>query len=180
MLSDGALANWSKAMGYLKVAATLSMIGAMSLSTYQPALAAPLTPLSSAIRPAADQDDQNNIVQVRYGWHGGWGWGVGAGLLAGALIGAAIAAPAYGAYYPYGSGFGYSYPYSYGYGGYYPGGYGPYAYAPHAYRPYAYRSYAYRPYVRPFAGYGWRHSYGWQRPHAWRHSYGMYRVHRYR
>jgi hypothetical protein len=87
-------------MGYLRLAATLSVIGVMSASTYQPALAAPLTPLSSAARPAAEQND---MVQVRYGW--GWGgWGVGAGLLAGALIGAAIAAPAYGASYPYGRG----------------------------------------------------------------------------
>jgi hypothetical protein len=91
-----------------KLVAALTVAGAMSLGSYAPAHAAPVTPLSAAAKPIG-QD--SGAVQVRWGgWHGGgwghggWGGGVGAGALAaGALIGATIAAPsAYGGYYPYG------------------------------------------------------------------------------
>ncbi len=113
-----------------KIPAALLVIGAMSLGA--PAIAAPVTPLSAAAKPMAQESD---VVQVRFGgWHGGWGgWhggrGFAAGALAGALIGTAIAGPYYGGgYYPYyGGDYGYSalpygYPaYSYGYApGYYP------------------------------------------------------------
>jgi hypothetical protein len=69
-----------------KTAAVLSMVGALSLASYGSANAAPLTPLSAAAKPTAQE---TGAVQVRWG---GWGWGVGAGVLAGALIGAATAA----------------------------------------------------------------------------------------
>jgi hypothetical protein len=155
-------------MSTIKIAAALSLVGAMSLTSIAPANSAPVTPLSIAAKPG------DQIEQVRWGgWHGGWGhgwrgggwrgggwgWGVGA-LAAGALIGGALAAataPYYGGYYdPYAygygypsyaySGYGYGYP-SYAYSGYYPA----YSY----YRPYrAYRplgAYAsYRPFVRPY------------------------------
>jgi hypothetical protein len=174
--------EWRETMANAKTAAVLSMVGALSLASYGSANAAPLTPLSAAAKPTAQE---TGAVKVRWG---GWGWGVGAGVLAGALIGAAITAPyAYGGYYPY-YGYGYGYPsYSYGYGGYYPGyayaGYYPrYAYGgyyprysyyrPH-YRFYAYRSY-YRPYAynRPFYRY---RSYAWHRPYyRHRYAYGRY------
>jgi hypothetical protein len=90
-------------MSKLKIPAALLVIGAMSLGV--PAIAAPVTSLSAAAKPTAQESD---VVQVRFGrWHGGWGgWHAGrgfpAGALAGALIGAAIAAPYYGGgYYPY-------------------------------------------------------------------------------
>ena len=139
-----------------RIAAALSIIGSLTVAAYQPAHAAPVTPLS-AVAKARD----NGTVQVRYGWGGGWrggwggggwgprGWGFGAGALAaGAIIGAAAAAPYYGGgygggYYPY-----YDEPAGYGYGGYGYGGYDQgYAYV----RPYP-RPYYYRPY-NPY--YGW-------------------------
>ncbi len=107
-----------------RIAAALSIIGSLTVAAYQPAHAAPVTPLS-AVAKARD----NGTVQVRYGWGGGWrggwggggwgprGWGFGAGALAaGAIIGAAAAAPYYGGgygggYYPY-----YDEPAGYGYG----------------------------------------------------------------
>jgi hypothetical protein len=98
-----------------KIPAALLVIGAMSLGA--PAIAAPVTPLSAAVKPMAQEGD---LVQVRFGgWHGGgWhggGWrggpGFAAGALAGALIGGAVAAPYYygGGYYPYRA-YGYGYP----------------------------------------------------------------------
>jgi hypothetical protein len=165
------ISDWEEIMRTARIAAALSIAGAMSLGSYQTANAAPLTPLSAAAKPALAD---SNTVQVRFGgwgggWHGGWGrgwgggwgrgwgggwggwgWGIGA-LAAGALIGAAIASPVYAAPYyyggyPYG---GYGYPY-YGYGGYYP--------------TYAY----YQP--------RWRRSYAWY-PHRWHrwHGYGWHR-----
>lgn len=146
-----------------RFAAALSLAGAISLASL-PVQAAPLTALSAAAKPAA-QD--SNAVQVRWGgWHGGWGgwhgggfgFGIGA-LAAGALIGAAIASPYYGAY-PYDGGYpayGYGDPYGYSYG-----------YTTTYYPAYGY----YRPYRHFYAGY---HPY-------WRHSYAMYgaRVHHFR
>src|SRR5580693_9458870 len=89
-------------MSKLKIPAMLLVIGTMSLGV--PAIAAPVTSLSAAAKPMAQESD---LVQVRFGgWHGGsGGWhggrGFPAGALAGALIGAAIAAPYYsGGYYP--------------------------------------------------------------------------------
>ena len=133
-------------MSTMKIAAALSLVGAMSVTSIAPANSAPLTPLSISAKPS-DQTEQ-----VRFGgWHGGWGggwhgggWGVGLGALAaGALIGGALAAAPYsgGHYgaYPYAYNYGYAYP-SYAYSGYYPA----YSY----YRPY--RAY-YRPY-RAYAG----------------------------
>jgi hypothetical protein len=139
-----------------RFAAALSLAGAISLASL-PVQAAPLTALSAAAKPVA-QD--SNAIQVRWGgWHGGWGgwhgggWGFGIGALAaGALIGAAIASPYYGAY-PY---YGYGYPYGY-----------PYGYATTYYPTYSYS------YYRPY-----RHVYVVHRP-FWRHSYAMYRVHPY-
>jgi hypothetical protein len=158
-------------MRTLKLVAALSIAGAMSLASYVPVQAAPITPLSAAAKPNAE--DGGSIVQVRWGgWHGGWGhgwhgggwgWGVGA-LAAGALIGAAIASPYYyGGYYPY---YDYGYPY-YGYG--YPYGYST------AYYP----SYSYG-YYRPIRRYYFGHRYYVGHRPYWRHSYGMYRVHHYR
>jgi hypothetical protein len=93
-------------MSKLGIAAALLVTGAMSLGA--PASAAPVTSLSAAANPVAQQSD---LVQVRYGgwhgggggWHGGWhGGGFPAAALAGALIGGAIAAPYYGGgYNPY-------------------------------------------------------------------------------
>jgi hypothetical protein len=137
-------------MSVPKIAAALSLVGALSLASYEPAQSAPLTGLSLAAKPDAQQ---GSTVQVRYGgWGGGWrggGWGGGWrgggwgwGLAAGAVVGAAIASPYYyGGYYPYsGYGYGYGYPY-YGnpYYGYAAGNYPAYGY----YRPY-WRHYAYR------------------------------------
>ena len=145
-----------------RFATALSLAGAISLASL-PVQAAPLTALSAAAKPVA-QD--SNTIQVRWGgwhggwggWHGGWGFGVGA-LAAGALIGAAIASPYYSPYPYYGGypayGYGYGYPYGYSYG-----------YTTTYYPAYSY----YRPY---------RHYYVGHRPH-WRHSYGMYRVRHYR
>ena len=88
-------------MSTIKIAAALSLVGAMSLTSIAPVNSAPITPLSIAAKPG------DQIEQVRWGgWHGGWrgggwGWGVGA-LAAGALIGGAVAAataPYYGGYY---------------------------------------------------------------------------------
>src|SRR5450755_341541 len=90
--------------GRLNISAALLVIGAMSLGAS--ATAAPLTSLSAAANPVAQERD---LVQVRFGgwhggrggWHGGWGFPAGA-LAAGALIGGAIAAPYYGGgYSPY-------------------------------------------------------------------------------
>lgn len=122
-------------MSRLHIPAALLVMGAMSLAA--PAIAAPVTSLSAAARPTAQQRD---LVQVRYGgggWHGGGGgWHGGRGFpaaaFAGALIGGAIAAPYYGGgYYPsYDADYGYGYPAPYygdpapyyGYGPrYYPG-----------------------------------------------------------
>jgi hypothetical protein len=127
-----------------RIAAALSIVGSLSVAAYEPAQAAPNTPLS-AMAKAHD----NGAVQVRYGWGGGWrgwgprGWGWGAGALAtGALVGAAVATPYYygsdygGGYYPY---YEAPAPYPYDayavYGGYYPayGYYRPYAPAPYYY-----------------------------------------------
>jgi|SRR5580692_656461 hypothetical protein len=120
-------------MSKLKIPAMLLVIGTMSLGV--PAIAAPVTSLSAAAKPMAQESD---LVQVRFGgWHGGsGGWhggrGFPAGALAGALIGAAIAAPYYsGGYYTYyDDDYGYpALPYGYSahyYGnaaGYYPGCY---------------------------------------------------------
>jgi hypothetical protein len=130
-------------MSVPKIAAALSLVGALSLGSDGPAQSAPLTGLSAAARPDAQQSD---AVQVRFGgWGGGWcggGWGGGWrgrgwgwGLAAGAVVGAAIASPYYyGGYYPY-SGYGYGYP-SYGYPDYgYAAEYYP-AYSYGYYRPY--------------------------------------------
>ena len=62
-------------MSKLKIPAALLVIGTMSLSV--PAIAAPVTPLSAAAKPMAQE---SGLVQVRFGgWHGGWrrwhGWG---------------------------------------------------------------------------------------------------------
>ena len=52
-----------------RIAAALSFAAAMSLASL-PVQAAPLTALSAAAKPAA-QD--SNVTQVRWGgWHGGW------------------------------------------------------------------------------------------------------------
>ncbi len=145
-----------------RIAAVLSFAAAVSLASV-PVQAAPLTALSAAAKPAA-QD--TNVTQVRWGgWHGGWhgggiGFGIGA-LAAGALIGAAVTSPYYyGGYYPYYGG------YPAYYGGYYSYGY-PYAYSTVTYPANSYGYY--RPYYRHYA---YRHH--------WRHSYAMYRVHHYR
>jgi hypothetical protein len=153
-------------MRTLKLVTVLSVAGAMSLASYVPVQAAPITPLSTAAKPSA-QD--GSAIQVRWGgWRGGgWGWrgggwGVGA-LAAGAVIGAAIASPyAYGGYYPYS---GYGSPY-YGYGPAYGYSY-PYGYSTAYYPGY---SYGYGAYPRYYAG---------PRPY-WRSSYGMYGVRPYR
>src|SRR5262249_15279734 len=82
-----------------RIAAALSIVGSLSVAAYEPARAAPVTPLS-AVAKAHD----GSAIQVRYGWRGGWGgwrggwgprgWGWGAGALAaGAMIGAAAASP---------------------------------------------------------------------------------------
>jgi len=130
-------------MSKLKIPAALLVMGAVLLGA--PAMAAPVTSLSAAAKPMAQESD---LVKVRYGgwhgggggWHGGWGgWhdgrGFPAGAFAGALIGGAIAAAPYygGGYYPYryyDDDYGYPAPYYgdpapyYGYGPrYYPGCY---------------------------------------------------------
>ena len=126
-------------MSTRKIAVTLSLVGAMSLSALGPANSAPLTALSAAAKPSDPA-----VQQVRWGgwrggsWGGGWGWGIGA-LAAGALIGGALAAattPYYDPYYYGGYGYGYGYPaygyapaYAYSYPTYgYSGPYGAYAY----------------------------------------------------
>jgi hypothetical protein len=54
-------------MSKLKIPAALLVIGAMSLGV--PAIAAPVTPLSAAAKPMAQDSD---LVR----WHGWWrGWG---------------------------------------------------------------------------------------------------------
>jgi hypothetical protein len=147
-------------MRTLRLVTALSVAGAMSLASYVPAQAAPITPLSVAAKP--DTQGSASAIQVRWGgwgWGGGWGLGIGA-LAAGALVGAAIANSSpyyYGGYYPYGGpyyGYGYGYPYGYS-APYYPAyGYG-----------------YYRAYPRYYAGF---------RPwHPWRHSFGMVRVRHY-
>jgi hypothetical protein len=109
-------------MSRLKIPAALLVMGAISLGAS--AIAAPVTSLSAAAKPMAQESD---LVQVRYGgghgggggWHGGGGgWHGGAGFpaaaFAGALIGGAIAAAPYygGGYYPYyNDDYGYSAPY---------------------------------------------------------------------
>jgi hypothetical protein len=146
-------------MSVPKIAATLSFVGALSLACYGPAQSAPLTGLSAAAKPGAQQID---TVPVRFGgwgggwrgggWGGGWGWGLGA-LAAGALVGAAIATPYYyGGYYPYA---GYDYPY-YGYAAYPAYGYGGY------YRPYRRHYGWHRPYWR-YNGHGWHRHYAYRR-----------------
>jgi hypothetical protein len=62
-------------MPKLKIPAAFLVIGVMSLGV--PAIAAPVTPLSAAATPMAQESE---LVQVRFGrWHGGWrrwhGWG---------------------------------------------------------------------------------------------------------
>ena len=74
-----------------KLVAALSIAGAMSLASYEPVQAAPITPLSAAAKPAAE--DGSSAIQVRwgYGWRGG-GWRCGADeAAAGQLITAAMA-----------------------------------------------------------------------------------------
>ena len=142
-------------MHMTRIAAALSVAGAMSLASYGPAQSAPLTALSAAAKPIAEE---TSAVPVRFG---GWGWGVGA-LAAGALIGAAIASPYYyGGYDP--SYYGYGYPY-YGYSaGYYPTY--SYGYTTTYYPAYSYGYY--RPYGRH---YGWHRSY-WRHSYAWHGGY---------
>jgi hypothetical protein len=54
-------------MSRLKIPAAILVIGAISLGV--PAIAAPMTPLSAAAKPMAQ-----DLVQARFGgWHGGWG-----------------------------------------------------------------------------------------------------------
>ena len=139
-----------------RIAAALSIVGSLSIAAYEPAHAAPATPLSAAAKA-----HDNGATQVRYGgwgggwrgagWGGGWGprgWGWGAGALAaGALIGAAAAAPYYGGGYYYDEPYYPAPAYGYGYGGY--GGY----YAAPAYG-------YYRAYPAP-AYYGVAPYYGW-------------------
>ena len=151
------------------IAAALSVAGAMSLASYAPAQSAPLTALSAAVQPTAEQ---TGAVAVRWGgwrgggWGGGWGFGIGA-LAAGALIGAAIASPYYGGYYPYG---GYSAYDDYGYG--YGYGYGSPYYGASVEN---YPAYSYG-YYRPIRHLAWHRTYSgrWHRP-VWRHSYASYR-----
>jgi hypothetical protein len=58
-------------MSKLKIPAALLVFGAMSLGV--PAIAAPVTALSAAAKPMAQQSD---LVQVRFWvrWHGWGGW----------------------------------------------------------------------------------------------------------
>jgi hypothetical protein len=173
--------EWEEIMRNTKRFAALLVVGAVSLASYNPAHAAPLTSVSAAVRSIGSTTD---TVQVRFGgwgghggwghggWghggHGGWGgWGWGGGALAaGALIGAAIASSSYYGGYPYDD-YGYSYPH-YGYtAGYYPSyGYG-YGYGYH--RAYRHHYGWHRPY--------WHH-YGAHHPH-WRHSYAWHRGYRH-
>lgn len=124
-------------MASLKVHAALLVIGALSLGA--PATAAPLTSISAAANPVAQDSD---LVQVRYGGRGGFhgGWGAAGALAAGALIGGAIAAPYYGGGYA---------PYAPYYGDAY--GYAPVPYgdpAPYYHNPRYYRG------CRPYCGWG--------------------------
>jgi hypothetical protein len=141
-LSEGGFAMSTK-----KIAVTLSLVGAMSLSALAPANSAPLTAVSAAAKPSDPA-----VQQVRWGgwrgggwhggWGGGWGWGFGA-LAAGALIGGALAAATTPYYDPYYYGYGYGYPaYSYGYPGY------AYSYPTYGYRPFGAYAYYNRPYWR--------------------------------
>jgi hypothetical protein len=94
-------------MNKSKIVAALLMASAATVGA--PAMAAPVTPLSVAAKPQAQEA---NLVQARFGgwgWRGGWGrgwrgggwgWGLGAAL-AGAAIGTALAAPYYGDAYAY-------------------------------------------------------------------------------
>src|SRR4051812_49809113 len=102
-------------MRTLNLVTALSVAATISMASYVPAQAAPLTPLSAAAKPGS-QD--SGAIQVRWGggWHGGgWGhgwhgggFGLGLGALAaGALIGGAIGSPYYG------GGNGYHYGYTY-------------------------------------------------------------------
>src|SRR5450755_1368099 len=60
--------NWRNVMSKLKLPAAFLVIGVMSLGV--PAIAAPVTPLSAAATPMAQESE---LVQVRFGrWHGGW------------------------------------------------------------------------------------------------------------
>jgi hypothetical protein len=137
------IANRRNVMSKFNIGAALLVVGAMSLAA--PAIAAPLTSLSAAANPGAQDSD---LVQVRFGggwhggrggWHGGWGFPAAGALAAGALIGGAIAAPYY-----------------------YGGGYSPYyddayAYAPVPYggpAPYYARDPRYYPGCRPHCGWG--------------------------
>ena len=109
MTLQGNFGNWRLPKRTLKLVAALSVAGAMSLASYVPVRAAPVTPLSAAAK--SNVQDNGSAIQVRWGgWHGGgWGWGA---LAAGALIGAAVSSPYYyGGYYR-------SYGYGYGYPGY--------------------------------------------------------------
>ena len=54
-------------MSKLKIPAALLVIGAMSLG--MPAVAAPVTSLSAAAKPMAQESD---LVKVRFGGWGGW------------------------------------------------------------------------------------------------------------
>jgi hypothetical protein len=56
----------------LKIAATLSLLSALSLISYGPAQSAPLSSVSAAVKQGADQAD---TLQVRWrrGWHIGGG-----------------------------------------------------------------------------------------------------------
>jgi len=100
-------------MSTRKIAVTLSLVGAMSLSALGPANSAPLTALSAAAKPSDPAVQQARWGGWHGGWGGGWGWGFGA-LAAGALIGGALAAAATPYYDPYYYGYGYGYP-AYGY-----------------------------------------------------------------
>lgn len=56
-------------MSVTKIPAALFVVGAILLGT--PLMAAPVTPLSGAAKPAVQE---SNPVQVRFGWwHRGWG-----------------------------------------------------------------------------------------------------------
>src|ERR1700761_7517977 len=104
----GKLSTRRLIMRTIRFVTALSVAGAVSLASYAPAQAAPITPLSIASKPVSQA---GSVIQVRWGggwrgggwgWRGGgFGWGVGA-LAAGAVIGAAIAGSPYygGGYYP--------------------------------------------------------------------------------
>ncbi|MDA9525479.1 hypothetical protein XI06_35490 [Bradyrhizobium sp. CCBAU 11434] len=58
----------SKTKSMTRIPAALCVFGAILLGA--PAMAAPVTPLSGAAKPMAQEND---LVQARFGWH--WGWG---------------------------------------------------------------------------------------------------------